>query len=97
MSPHSRLKWTLIAALLIWAPAALAAFGNARDLPTAGLFFLGALGIAYIGTGVIAHISNGYRQTQHRVEFAKWQIREIERRKQEEEELFGRREDDEPT
>lgn len=86
--------WTLIAALLIWAPAALSVFHSASDLTTAGLFFLGALAIAYVGVGVIAHISNNYRETAHRVEIAKWQIQEIERRKAEEEELFGRRKDD---
>ncbi len=94
MNPYSRMMWTLIAALLIWAPAALSVLGDKTDLPTAGLYFLGALAIAYFGVGVISYISHNYRQTQHNVQMAKWQIEEIERRKTEEAELKRRTEDE---
>ncbi len=90
MNPYSRMMYTLIGALLIWAPAALLTFNGKTDLTQAGLYFLGALLLAYIGTGIISHINHSYRQTAHRLFMAKRQIEIIERRQREEDELKRR-------
>jgi len=94
VNPSSRLKWTLIAALLMWAPAALSVVGGHLDLLNAGLAFLAGLAIAYLGVSIISHLIENYQHTQHMVMRARRQIEDLERRRAEEEASPNRRADD---
>lgn len=92
MNPYARTRWTLIAALLIWAPIAMQMVNGGIELWFAGAMFLGALLLGYIGTGIIGHMTDGYAKTHHQVHMAKRQIEAIERRKAAENQ--NRRKDD---
>lgn len=85
MRPENRLIWTLGAALLMWAPAALGMISGHIDVVIGGFTFVAAIVLAYIATGVIDMITNGYRHTAQVAEHVKRQIEAIERRKAEDE------------
>lgn len=81
MNPYTRMTWTLLGALLIWIPIAFAMLSGRFDLPTAGIYFLVALAIAYAGVGIVSHLASGYSESSSRLELAKRQIEELERRR----------------
>lgn len=87
MSPQTQLRWTIIAALLMWSPVAYSLIFAGEDMLRGGLLFIAALVVSYIGLSVIAHLINSYQRTQHMVAQAQKQIEMIERRKAELEEL----------
>lgn len=78
MSPYSRMMWTLIAALILWSPACLQTVSGQLDATISALYFLGALLLAYMGTGIVDAIANNYRRTAERVEYTKRQIQLME-------------------
>lgn len=82
MTPHGRAEWALGLSLLIWSPVALAIVSGSIPLYLGGLYYLAALAIAWVGTGVIAGIVNNYRGVVDNLERAKREIEEIERRSQ---------------
>lgn len=84
MSPYSRMIWTLIVALVLWSPACLQTIGGQLDATISALYFLGALLLGYIGTGIVDAIANGYRRTSERVEYTKRQIELLEEQAQRE-------------
>lgn len=86
MNPHSRAAWALGISLIVWSPVAFSVLIGAIDLPLGGMYYLGALAISWIGTGVIMNLTATYRNTVHNVERAKREIEEIERRAQAERE-----------
>lgn len=64
MNPFTRLAASLVLALAMWTPALLSLLRGSMDILLAGLFFVGALAIAYIGTGIVGSIINGYEREQ---------------------------------
>jgi hypothetical protein len=80
MSPQTQLRWTIIAALLMWSPAAVATITGSSDILRSGILFVGALIVSYIGLTIIAYLINSYQQTQDMVARAQKQIEYIERR-----------------
>ena len=85
---------------MIWIPGLLQVLRGRTDISTAGLYFVAALILAWIGTGVVAGITNRYQRTLHGVERAKHQIAVMERRaelkakREEEDEQHRRRKND---
>ena len=94
MSPHTRLLYTLIAALAMWLPACMSVLTGRLEYWTGGLVFLGAVAFAHVGTGLISGLLNSYQHTQDMVAQAQRQIEIIEERKAEEEALNRRAEDE---
>lgn len=80
MTPDSRLFYTLIAALILWAPVAMSMATGGIEIFNGGLIFLGALLLAWIGSGIISSIITSYRNTNYRVDEAKRQIEKLEAR-----------------
>lgn len=79
MNPHNRLIWALGTSLVVWAPAAVSVATGRLEAPAGGIAYLGALGLAWFGTGVIAHLMSNYRAHHDRVDQAKARIEAIER------------------
>ncbi len=79
MNPYARTMWTLIVALILWSPACLQAVGGHLDATIAGLYFLGALLLAYMGTGILDMIVTNYRRTAEQVEDTKRRIEAMEK------------------
>jgi arginine exporter protein ArgO len=92
MSPQSQLRWTIIAALLMWSPAGFAVVMGSSDILRSGILFVGALILAYIGVTIIAYLINSYAQTQQMVARAQRQIEIIERREAEDAEAAAEEE-----
>lgn len=100
MSPQTQLRYSILAGLLMWAPAGFAVLTGHMDILRGGLLFVAALILAYIGMSIIGMLINSYQQTQEMVAKAQKQIEYIERRNAEdaeaaaEEEKKNRRADD---
>jgi hypothetical protein len=98
VSPQTQLRWAIISALLMWAPAGVAVLFGHMDILRGGLLFVAALVIAYIGMSIIAYLINSYQQTQEMVARAQRQIERLEKQHAEdeknEEEDRKRRSDD---
>lgn len=93
MTPDSRLAWTLGLTLLLWAPAAVGMITNDLDITKSGLIFLGALLFSWVGTGIVSHLVESYRQSNYQVESAKRQIEALERRHEDQREQRRRKSD----
>jgi hypothetical protein len=81
MNPYNRMIWTLLCALVMWLPAATGVFNDQIQIHIGGIFFVGALLVAYVGVGIVGQISNGYRSTHDQLAHAKRQIEALERAK----------------
>lgn len=81
MSPNTQLRWTIITALAMWAPAGLSVITGHIDIFRGGLLFVGALVISYIGLSIIGHLLNNYQRTQEMVMRAQRQIEMIEEKR----------------
>jgi hypothetical protein len=81
VNPRSRLSWTLAISLLLWLPVAYQVLQDQIDLPIGGLYYLIALALAWVGSGIVLTIISGYL-TRARLEAqrALKEIRDIERR-----------------
>ena len=80
MNPDTWLSWTLGITLLLWSPAAISMASGNLDILKSGLIFLAALIFSWIGTGVVSHIVETYRNNNQQVEMAKRQIEALEKR-----------------
>lgn len=94
MTHNSRTGFALAASLAMWAPAAISMLFGRLDVAVGGLYYLGALAIAWVGTGFIMNLANRYRMTVNNLERAKMEIEKIERRNAELEEQRNRRSTD---
>lgn len=98
MNPNTRTAIALGMSLVLWAPVAVSVVNGRQDVMIGGMYYLGGLLLAWVGTGIIATLVNGYRKNIDDLDRAKQEIEEIERRaerdRERQEERHNRRSSD---
>ncbi len=82
MTPQGRTAWALGLSLALWAPVAMSVLNGRTDGALGGLYYLMALVLTWVGSGVVANLLEGYRQHAERVESTKRQIELLEQQSQ---------------